>query len=59
MREFPHRYEVHQHRRDTSKTVRSMAVPPLIVYYRIDDALLAVRVLTVQHGARRQPRRFK
>jgi plasmid stabilization system protein ParE len=56
---FPHRYEVHEHRKDSAKTVRSMPVPPFIVYYRVDDSRLAVRILSVRHGARRQPKRFK
>lgn len=56
---FPHRYRVHEHRKNPVLTVRSMPVPPFIVYYRVDDARLAVRVLSVRHGARRQPKRFK
>lgn len=59
LEEFPQRYEVHEHRRDPRMTVHSMAVPPFIVYYRIDQVSSAVRVLSVRHGARRQPRRFK
>jgi len=42
---FPHRYKVHQLRPDAAKTVRSMPVPPFILYYRIDDAKHVVRVL--------------
>jgi plasmid stabilization system protein ParE len=34
-------------------------VPPFIIYYRITEKPATVRVLTVRHGARRQPRRFK
>ena len=30
--ELPHRYEVHEHRKDPAKAVRSMAVPPFIIY---------------------------
>jgi plasmid stabilization system protein ParE len=56
---FPHRYKVHEHRRDPSKTVRSMPVPPFIVYYRVRDADLVVEIISVRHGARRQPRRFR
>jgi plasmid stabilization system protein ParE len=58
-RTLPHRYKVHEHRKDPSLAVRSMPVPPFIVYYRVDDVRLSVRVLSVRHGARRQPRRFK
>lgn len=57
--QFPHRYKVHQHRHDESKTVRSMPVPPFVVYYRIDDQREIVRVLSIRHGARRQPIRFR
>ena len=32
---FPHRYKVHEHRKEPAKTVRSIPVPPFIVYYRI------------------------
>jgi plasmid stabilization system protein ParE len=36
-----------------------MPVSPFIVYYRVDDKRGAVRILTVRHGARRQPQRWK
>lgn len=29
---LPHRYKIHEHRKDSSKSVRSMPVPPFIVY---------------------------
>ena len=56
---LPHRYKVHERRKDPAKTVRSMPVPPFIVYYRVVDRLRAVEILTVRHGHQRQPRRFK
>ena len=56
---FPHRYKVREYRRDRTKAVRSMPVPPFIMYYRVDDVLHAVRVLTIRHGSQKQPRRFK
>jgi plasmid stabilization system protein ParE len=56
---FPHRYKVHEHRKDPAKTVHSMPVPPFIVYYRIAERSRMVEVLTVLHGRRKQPRRFK
>jgi plasmid stabilization system protein ParE len=59
LEQLPHRYEVHEHRQDARKTVRSMAVPPFIIYYRIDDHVQSVRILSVRHGARRQPERFE
>ena len=55
---FPQRYKVHEHRKDPSKTVRSMPVPPFVVYYRIIERLAAVEVLTVRHGSRRRPGRL-
>ena len=55
---IPHRHKVHSHRRDPALTVRSMPIPPFVMYYRVDDAKKLVRVLTIQHGARQQPRRF-
>jgi plasmid stabilization system protein ParE len=59
LEEFPHRYEIHEHRRDRAKTVRSMPVKKFIVYYRVDDDRHVVRVLSVRHGSRKQPRRLK
>src|SRR5262249_25061826 len=56
---LPHRYRIHEHRQDPAKTVRSMPAPPFVIYYRIDDVNQTVRVLTVWHGARRQPKRFR
>jgi plasmid stabilization system protein ParE len=56
---LPHRFRVHESRADPAKAVRSMPVPPFIVYYRVDDGRNVVRILSVRHGSRRQPRRFK
>ena len=56
---LPHRYKVHEHRTEPGRTVHSMPVPPFIVYYRVVDRLRVVQVLSVRHGSRRQPRRFK
>src|SRR5215204_1545054 len=55
---FPHRFRVHQSRRDPVRVVRSMSVPPFIVYYRIIERNQAVEIMLIRHGARRQPRRF-
>jgi plasmid stabilization system protein ParE len=55
---FPHRYRVHEHCKDPSKTVHAMPVPPLMVYYRIVGEEF-VEVIRVLHGRRRQPRRFR
>jgi plasmid stabilization system protein ParE len=56
--QLPHRYKVHRSARSPDRVVRSMPVPPFIVYYRILEQEQTVRVLTVRHGAQRQPRRF-
>lgn len=55
---LPHRYEVYLSHQDQGKVVHSMAVPPFIVYYRVLERDKVVNILTVRHGARRQPRRF-
>lgn len=56
---LPHHYKVHEHRKDPSKTVRSMPVPPFIVYYRVVDRLRVIEVVAIVHGSRRQPHRFR
>lgn len=56
---LPHRYRIHEHRREPAKTVHAMPVPPFIVYYRVTDRDRVVDVLTVLHGKRRQPERFE
>ncbi|HWB54924.1 MAG TPA: type II toxin-antitoxin system RelE/ParE family toxin [Tepidisphaeraceae bacterium] len=56
---LPHRFKIHEHRTDPSKTVRSMQLRPFIVYYRTDDATQTVRILAIQHGARLQPPHFR
>jgi plasmid stabilization system protein ParE len=55
---LPRRYKVHEHRKNPTKTVHSMPVPPFLVYYRVDIRLKTVRILTIRHGSRRQPRRL-
>jgi plasmid stabilization system protein ParE len=56
---FPRRHKIHQHRKARELMVHSVSFPPYIVYYRVDDIDHVVRVMTIRHGARRQPRRFK
>ena len=55
---LPRRYPIYQGRRRPSDAVRRMPVPPYLIYYRIDERRQAVEIVTVRHGARRQPRRF-
>lgn len=57
--QLPFRYPVHEHRKDPAKSVRSMPVPPFVVYYRVDKVQRVVRILCVYHGHQRQPRRFR
>jgi plasmid stabilization system protein ParE len=56
---FPHRSKVHRSARKPTRVVYAMSVEPFIIYYRIREADRVVEVLTVRHGARKQPRRFK
>ncbi|QOV88526.1 type II toxin-antitoxin system RelE/ParE family toxin [Humisphaera borealis] len=55
---LPKRYKVFRPHRDPSQIVRSMPVAPFVIYYRVFDIERVVRVLTVRHGSRRQPKRF-
>ncbi len=55
---LPRRFTVHQHRKDSNKTVHAMPVRPFIVYYRVVETSRTVEVLAVRHGSRQQPRGF-
>ena len=54
---LPERYPVYEGKRQPSETVRRMPVPPYLVYYRIKEVAGAVELITIRHGARRQPAR--
>jgi toxin ParE1/3/4 len=56
---FPNRHRVHRSFKDPARVVRAMPVPPYIIYYRVIESDQLVEVMTVRHGARRQPRKFK
>ena len=56
---FPHRFKIHQHRRDESLTVRSMPADNYIIYYRVIEQHHVVKILSFRDGRRRQPRRFR
>src|SRR5437762_4309294 len=58
LEQFPHRYKVHTSSKNPDRVVHSMPVPPFIIYYRVIERNLAVEVMTIRDGARRQPRRF-
>jgi plasmid stabilization system protein ParE len=56
---MPRRFKVAGKSRKTGSPVHSLVVRPFLVYYRVQDHPPAVFVLTIRHGARRQPRRFE
>ena len=56
---LPRRYKLYQRRANMARSIHSMPSAPFVVYYRVDERTRIVRVLTIRHGARRQPRRFK
>ncbi len=55
---FPYRHRVHRWRRAASRVIRSMPVPPFIIYYRVLQKRHTVQILTVWHGKREQPIAF-
>jgi plasmid stabilization system protein ParE len=55
---MPHRYKVHRRGSRRGRVVRSMPLPPFVVYYEVREDERMVRILTVRHGARRRPRSF-
>jgi len=55
---LPRRYRVVGGSRQPKHAVRRTPVSSYLVYYRIDDDQQVVRILSVWHGARRQPKRF-
>jgi toxin ParE1/3/4 len=56
---FPHRTVAQHEGRGLLQPVRSLPVRPYIVYFRVEEAQQAVRILSVRHGARRKPKRFR
>jgi plasmid stabilization system protein ParE len=58
LEQFPHRYKVHVSNSKPERVVHSVPVPPFIIYYRVIERNRAVEVMTIRHGARRQPQRF-
>jgi plasmid stabilization system protein ParE len=59
LKDLPHRYRVIQGIRSADRQVRRMPVPPYLVYYRVAETERVVRILTVRHASRRQPKRFR
>jgi plasmid stabilization system protein ParE len=56
--EFPHRFRVASQIRSRRGETRVMPVWPYLLYYRIMEPQQAVRVISIRHGARRQPQRL-
>jgi plasmid stabilization system protein ParE len=55
---FPYRFKIHETNADPAKIVRSMPVPPFVVFYRIIESVMTVEIITVRHGARDRPPKF-
>jgi len=56
--QFPHRTMVEHRSRKIRFPVRSLPVPPYLVYFRVLDDQKVVRILHVRHGARLPPQGF-
>ena len=56
---FPHHNLVEHRSRKIKHPVRSLPVRPYLVYFRVLDSEQVVRILSVRHGARRRPLRFR
>jgi toxin ParE1/3/4 len=55
---FPHCNVVAGQSARLKYPVRSLPVPPYVVFFRVIDAQGVVRVVQVRHGAQRRPKRF-
>ena len=55
---MPGRFRLAGRSRKHGRVMHARAVPPFIIYYRIDESSRAVFITEVRHGRRRQPRRF-
>ena len=53
---FPHRTIVAGQPRDAKEPVRSLPIPPYVVYFRVSDTHKVVRVTRLLHGAQTPPR---
>lgn len=53
---FPHRTVAERRRPGLRHPVRTLPVPPYIIYFRVLDEDRVVRILHVRHGARQRPR---
>jgi toxin ParE1/3/4 len=55
---FPHRNVVEGQHPKIRHPVRTLPVQSYIIFFRVDDARQAVRVLRIRDGAMRRPKRF-
>jgi addiction module RelE/StbE family toxin len=58
LEQLPHRCKLHRSTKNAGPTIRSMTVSPYIIYYRILESENILEILTVRHGARKQPTDF-
>ena len=58
LQDFPTRYVVCSGNRRSNRAVRRMPVSPDLIYYRVRSNAKTVDIITIQHEARQQPRRF-
>ena len=56
---LPYRFKVYRMNRNPERVVRSTPIRPYILYYRVIESEKVVIILTVRHGAQRQPRTFE
>jgi plasmid stabilization system protein ParE len=55
---MPSRFKRVGKSRKRGTDIHAMVVRPFIIYYRVDEQPGTVHILSVVHGARKQPRRF-
>lgn len=58
LEQLPARHALIESRPRIKRETRAMPVGSYLIYYHVLEAQGAVRIVTVRHGARRQPRRF-
>ena len=55
---FPNRYVLTDPNNLFDSPVRFLTVSPYLIFFRVRESNLSVRVLQFRHGARRRPKRF-
>jgi toxin ParE1/3/4 len=58
LEQMPARFRVAGKSRRLGSSIHARTVRPFVVYYKVDETDKVVFILTIQHGARRQPRAF-